>query len=366
MRIVRVEASHLANVPIPPPPLLSDPDRTSVLIVEIETDDGLIGYGMAGGPLLTSIAAFVNTEGREFLLGQDPLLNERIWQQMFRTYNQRCQTGVWCQSMSGIDIALWDIKGKAWGQPVWRLLGGAQNPVPAYVTFGMAHYGKEELAEAAKYWVEQGYDKLKMVVGVIGNSQDPEADAERVSLVRDVIGPGGELFIDANYLLSHHDALRLCKLIEPLNIAWFEEPVYGNDALLLSDLRRSTTIPIAAGQAEGHRYRHRELLLHHAVDILQPNVVYVGGYTEAAKVAAMAQAFNVPIANGGAWPCHNMHLQAGKPNGGRVEFHYITWSMYKAVCKSIPEPVDGWVTVPDTPGVGLEPRAGIIREYSVS
>jgi L-alanine-DL-glutamate epimerase-like enolase superfamily enzyme len=365
MRIARVEASHLANVPTNPPPLLSEPNRASVVIVEIETDDGPTGYGMAGGPALQSVAAFINNQGRELLQGQDPLLNERIWQQMFRTHNQRYQTGVWSQAMSAIDIALWDIKGKAFGQPVWRLLGGAQNPVPAYVTFGLPHYGKEQLAEAARHWVQQGHDKLKMVVGIIGDSQDPEADAERVAAVREAVGPGIELMIDANYLMSYHHALRLCKLIEPLDITWFEEPVYGNDALLLADLRRATTIPIAAGQNEGHRYRHRELLIHHAVDILQPNVVYVGGYTEAVKVAAMAQAFNVPIANGGAWPFHNMHLQAGKPNGRRVEFHYLSWMMYEAVCRSIPDPVEGWVTVPDTPGLGLDPRPGIIQEYRV-
>jgi L-alanine-DL-glutamate epimerase-like enolase superfamily enzyme len=285
---------------------------------------------------------------------------------MFRTYNQRYQTGTWSQAMSAIDIALWDIKGKAFGQPVWRLLGGAQNPVPAYITFGLPQYDQEQLAEAAKYWVDQGQDKIKLVVGIVGNSQDPDTDAQRITAVREAVGPDVELMIDANYLMSYHHALRLCKLIEPLNIAWFEEPVYGNDALLLADLRRATTIPLAAGQCEGHRYRHRELLMHHAVDIIQPNVVYGGGYTEGAKVAAMAQAFNIPIANGGGWPCHNMHLQAGMSNGWRVEFHYVRWMTDQAVCQSIPQPVQGWVTVPDTPGVGLDPKPGLIAEYRVA
>jgi L-rhamnonate dehydratase len=364
VQISRVEASYLTNVPTTPPPLLDGPSRASVIIVEIETDNGIIGYGATGGPLPWSIVEFINRQARPFLLGQDPMLTERIWHQMQRHFNQRTLTGVWSSGISAIDIALWDIKGKALGQPVWRLLGGAQNPVPAYITFGLPAYSKEQLAEAARYWIqEQGQDKLKMVVGVIGNSQAPEEDAERVAAVREAVGPKVQLMMDANYLMSAHHALRLCKLCEPLDMTWFEEPVYQNDARLLADLRRQTTIPIAAGQNEGHRWRHRELIVNHAVDIIQPNVVSVGGYTEAVKVAAMAQAFNIPIANGGAWPLHNMHLQAGMSNGWRVEFHYLSWMMYEAVYQNTVRPVNGWVTVPDTPGLGLDPKPGIIQEY---
>ncbi len=364
MQIKRVEASYLTNIPIPPLPLLKRPTHTHVIIVEVETDDGIIGYGVTDpGILPWSVVEFINRQAAPFLIDQDPILTERIWNQMLRTFNPRVQTGVWSNAMSAIDIALWDIKGKAWGQAVWRLLGGAQNPVPAYITFGGMAYNREQLAEAAKYWVAQGQDKLKMVVGIVGNSQDPEEDAARVRAVREAVGPDVQLMIDANYKLSFHHALRLCKLCEPYNLTWFEEPVYQNDALLLANLRRQTTIPIAAGHHEGHRYRHRELLIHEAVDILLPNVVHVGGYTEAMKVAAMAQAFNKTIANGGMWHLHNMHLQAGMSNGWRLEFNYPNWMMYRAVYKETPEPIKGWVTVPETPGLGLDPKPGIINEY---
>ncbi|MDP2949379.1 MAG: mandelate racemase/muconate lactonizing enzyme family protein [Chloroflexota bacterium] len=363
MKIARIEASYLTNVPITPPPLLKEPNRASVVIVEVETDTGLVGYGATGGMLPWSIVSFINREAAPALVGEDPLLTERVWTLMLKRFNQRALTGVWSFATSAIDIALWDIKGKCFGQPVWRLLGGAQNPVPAYITFGLPHYTREQLAEAAKFWVSQGQDKLKMVVGIVGNSQDPDEDFARVRTVREAVGPNVQLMMDANYLMSFHHALRLCKLCEPLNMTWFEEPVYQNDAVLLADLRRQTTIPISAGQNEGHRWRHRELLVHHSVDILQPNVVCVGGYTEAAKVAGMAQAFNIPIANGGAWPMHNMHLQAGMSNGWRVEFHYLSWMMYESVYQSVPKPVKGWVTVPETPGLGLDPKPGIIKEY---
>jgi L-rhamnonate dehydratase len=252
----------LTNIPTSPPPLLEGLSRANTIIVEIETDNGIIRYGATGGSLPWSIVEFVNRQVRPSLIGQDPLLTERIWHQMQRQFNQRTLTDVWSQGTSAVDIALWDIKGKALGLPVWKLLGGAQNPVPAYITFGLPSYSKDQLAEAARYWVQdQGQDKLKMVVGVIGDSQDPEADAERVAAVRDAVGPKVQLMMDAKYHLTAHHALQLCKLCEPLNITWFEEPVYQNDTRLLADLRRQTTIPLAAGQNEGHRWRHRELIV---------------------------------------------------------------------------------------------------------
>jgi len=263
--------------------------------------------------------------------------------------------------VSAIDIALWDIKGKHYREPVWRLLGGAQNPVQAYVTFGLKQYEKDQLVEVAKQLVERGETRLKMVVAV--DPENPKLDAERVRAVREAVGDQAELMIDANYLFSFNRALELCKLVEPYGITWFEEPVYQNDAKLLADLRRHTDIPLAAGQNEGHRFRHRELIVNHAVDIAQPNVCSVGGYTEAVKVAALAQAFNLPIANGGGWPHHNMHLQAAMANGWRVEFHFEMWGVGDKIYHEPAAPDHGWVTLPETPGLGLEPRADILKGY---
>lgn len=372
MQIRRVEASVL-KIPVEIP-LLTKKHPRGLVFVEIETDQGITGYGMTGFSLHEAIQEFINVEAAPFLQGKDPLLTERIWDQMFWTFNQRALTGVWSSAMSALDVALWDIKGKALGQAVWRLLGGAQNPVPAYITFGFPEYTQEQLVEAAKMWVAQGHKRLKMVVavqcyrngGVKGPAREgPEEDAARVRAVREAVGDQVELMIDANYLFPYHHALRLCKLCEPYNIFWFEEPVYQNDALLLAQLRQQTTIPIAAGQNEGHRFRHRELLIHQSVDFLQPNVLNGGGYTECAKVAGMAQAFNIPIANGGAWPHHNMHLQAGMANGTRVEFHYLAWKVGEAIFQNTPQPVQGWVTLPETPGLGLEPNFEAIKEFRV-
>ena len=372
MQIRSVEARQLV-VPVEIP-LLKKSIKRGLIFVEIKTDQGITGYGVTGYSLHQPANDFINLELAPFLRGKDPLLTEGIWDQMFWTFNQRAQTGVWSSGVSAVDIALWDIKGKALGQAVWRLLGGAKNRVPAYVTFGFPEYNQEELVEAAKMWVAKGHDKIKMVVAVDsyregrdkGPADGPEEDAARVHAVREAVGEKIELMIDANYLFHFHHALRLCKMCEPDNISWFEEPVLQNDALLLANLRRQTTIPIAAGQNEGHRFRHREFLIHQAVDFLQPNVVHGGGYTECAKVAGMAQAFNIPIANGGGWPHHNMHLQAAMANGTRVEFHYIMWTIGEKIFKDPPRPAGGWVTLPDTPGLGLEPNPDALKEYRVT
>ena len=342
-------------------PLLKEPITTSIVFVTIETDGGVAGYGLTRGSQRFGIREFINREAAPFLCGKNPLETERVWNQLYKQFNPRAQTGMWSSAVSAIDIALWDIKGKHYKEPVWRLLGGAQNPVPAYVTFGLKQYSTDQLVEVAGQLVSQGEKRLKMVVAV--DPENPQLDAERVRAVRQAVSDGVELMIDANYLFSFNRALELCKLVEPYRITWFEEPVYQNDALLLADLRRHTTIPIAAGQNEGHRFRHRELIVNHAVDIAQPNVCSVGGYTEAVKVAALAQAFNLPIANGGGWPHHNMHLHAAMANGWRVEYHFEMWGVGDKIYKEPPAPDHGWVTLAETPGLGLEPRPDALREF---
>jgi L-rhamnonate dehydratase len=342
-------------------PLLKEPIRSPIVFVAVETDQGITGYGITRGAQRFALREFINRDVAPFLRGKNPLETERVWHELYRNFNPRAQTGMWSSAVSAVDIALWDIKGKYYKEPVWRLLGGAQNPVPAYITFGLKQYTKEQLVEVAKQLVAQGEHRLKMVVAF--DPENPRTDAARVRAVRQAVGDSVELMIDANYLFSYNRAIELCKLVEPLGIAWFEEPVYQNDARLLADLRRHTTIPIAAGQNEGHRFRHRELIVNGAVDIAQPNVCSVGGYTEALKVAALAQAFNLPIANGGGWPHHNMHLHAGVANGWRVEFHFEMWGVGDAIYKEPPAPERGSVKLPETPGLGLEPRRDALAEY---
>jgi len=361
MKIIRVEATtHVIPVPVP---LLDEPVMRPLVFCSVETDEGITGYGITGPIQRHGVRELINREIAPRVIGADPFETERIWHDLYIELNPRAQTGAWSSAVSAVDIALWDIKGKKVGQPVWRLLGGAQNPTPAYITFGLPEYSIEQLVEVAKSFVAQGEDKLKMVVGVADNHQGVLDDSARVHAVRDAIGPNVQLSIDANYMFQFNNALKLSKMIEECNIEWFEEPIWGNDAPMLHDLRMRTSIPISAGQNEGHRFRHRELLEHRAVDILQPNVVYCGGYTEGVKIAAMAQAFNLPIANGGGWPHHNAHLQAAMANGWRIEYHYVMWKAGDMLFDGTVGPEKGWTTLSDRPGLGLDPKFDALKEY---
>ena len=374
MKIVRVTATPL-NVPLH----ISLPgiERSSSLEachVEVETDAGITGHGLAAITRETVIAEIVNRVIAPAIKGDDPLANELIWDKLYWTLMPRGQTGFAAQAVSAVDIALWDIKGKAFGQPVWRLLGGARARVPLYATFGFNFLTREQLAAAAKLWVSQGYRRLKMVVGhealrrreTRPLSEVIREDAARVRAVREAVGPDVELYIDANCSLDLYHATRLAEMVKPYGISFFEEPITQNDVLQMAQLRKATGMPLACGQNEGLIFRFRDLLMHDAVDYVQPNVVSSGGFTQCLKIAGLAAAFNVPLANGGAWPYHNMHLQAGVANGTFVEMHYLAIELCRKIYRGLPEPKDGWLTLPDSPGLGFDPDHDAIAAIAKS
>ena len=372
MKITRVAATPL-NVPLRI--ALAGLERNTSLeacLVEVETDEGVVGHGLAAITRETVIAEIVNRVIAPAIKGDDALAHERIWEKLYWTLLPRGQTGFGAQALSAVDIALWDIKGKAFGEPVWRLLGGARQEVPLYATFGFHFFDRDELAAVAKLWVSQGYRRLKMVVGhealrrreARALSEVIREDAARVRAVREAVGPDVELYIDANCSLDLYHATRLAEMVKPYGISFFEEPITQNDALQMAELRRATGMPLACGQNEGLIFRFRDLLLQQAVDYLQPNVVSSGGFTQCAKIAGLGAAFNVPLANGGAWPYHNMHLQAGLANGGLVEMHYLAVELCKKIYSGLPEPQDGSLTLPDTPGLGFEPDREAVAEIA--
>jgi L-rhamnonate dehydratase len=372
MKIVRVEATAL-NVPLRIAlPGIERMGSLEACFVEVETDSGIVGHGLGAITRETVLAEIVNRVIAPAIIGDDPLAHERIWDKLYWTLTPRGQTGFGAQALSAVDGALWDIKGKALGQPVWRLLGGARARVPLYATFGFNFFDREQLAAAAKLWVAQGYRRLKMVVGheaLRRRDARPLAevireDAARVMAVRDAVGPDIALYIDANCSLDLHHAALLAEMVKPCKVTFFEEPITQNDALQMRELRRRTGMPLACGQNEGLIFRFRDLLLNEAVDYLQPNVVSGAGVTQCLRIAGLAAAFNVPLANGGAWQYHNMHLQAGLANGGLVEMHYLADELYKRIYRGLPVPVDGWLTLPDAPGLGFEPDRDAIREIA--
>lgn len=348
---------------------------SSICLVKAETQTGLVGWGMTGITQAPVIERIVNHVAKPLVIGQDVMATEQIWEQLYWQLSPRGQTGYASHAIAAIDIALWDMKGKLLGQPIWKLLGGARDTVPVYATFGLEIFDRQQLAEAAKLWVAQGFTRLKMKVGHGGlrRRDEPRPMAEvitediaRIRAVRTAVGHEIELYIDANCNLDLYHASQLCQAIEPDNIAFFEEPVTQNDVRQLADLRRQTSIRLACGQNEGLAFRFRDFLVHEAVDVVQPNVVITGGYTQCAKIAGMAAAFNVPICNGGAWPFHNMHLQAGLANGWLVEWHFTAVKCIQAVYKNLPTPQNGYLQLPQTPGLGFEPDEAKVAAFSVA
>ena len=360
MKIKSIKAGvHRLSVTVP---LLKEPIARKAVFCEVETDDGHVGSGLTGGAYLPfAIVTAIEKEFLPLLKDMDPRDTEAIHEKVWWKINQRSMTGVVSSALSAIDIACWDIHGKLTGRTVAQLLGGARDWAPTYCTFGFSEYeDRDQLVEAARLQLKNGHRRLKMVVGV--HKGGWQEDARRVRAVRDAAGPDIELMMDANYKFNPVEARLLCRAIEDCNLTWFEEPLYQNDTRAMADLRSHTNIPIAAGQNEGHRWRLRELVLHQAVDILQPNVCYCGGFTEAQKAGHLAQAFNLPIANGGGWPLHNMHTMAGLMNGWRVEFHLDMQAVGELLFINPPRPADNIVRIPAKPGLGLDPNRDVLKD----
>jgi L-alanine-DL-glutamate epimerase-like enolase superfamily enzyme len=325
------------------------------VFVEVETDEGLSGFGITGSMLPWAIIACIDSHLKPALIGKDVYHTEDIHAHVWTHLNIRTYTGVISNALSAIDIALWDIRGKKENRSVHELLGGYRNWAPTYATFGYPFFDEQQLAEYAKKFLADGHKMLKMVVG--GDpSRTWRDDVRRVRATREAVGPDVDIMIDANCWFNPHDARLLARGIEDCNLMWFEEPIQQNDARALADFRRNTSIPVAGGQMEGNRWRYREHMLHQSVDVVQPNVLYNGGYTESLKVAHMAQAFNLPLANGGGWPIFNMHLLCGVMNGGPVEFHYGMWQTGKHFFDGTPDPVEGTMSLSGRPGLGFTPN----------
>ncbi|HVL37106.1 MAG TPA: mandelate racemase/muconate lactonizing enzyme family protein [Burkholderiales bacterium] len=373
MKITRVIATPL-SVPVTLDAAgLEKKTSLSACLVQVDTDQGLAGHGFTAITEEEVVAAAVNEVAAHALLGEDPLAHEKLWERLYWLLSPRGQTGYAAHAIAAIDVALWDLKGRALGQPVWRLLGGARSRVPVYTTFGFGAYARDELAAAARWWVQRGHRRLKMVVGhhALARRDEPRPveeviaeDVHRVRAVREAVGPAVDLHVDANCSLDSFHAARLARALEPFELSFFEEPVKENDIPSLLALKQATRIPLAAGQNEGLAWRFRDLMAAHAVDLVQPNVVIGGGFTQCQRIAGMASAFNLPIANGGAWAHWNMHLHAGLANGGLVEYHFAAVKVCEAIYGALPAPVEGWLELPEAPGLGFAPDPERVKELA--
>ena len=369
LTITRVHATPL-NLPVT---MGGRSTSLSICLVDVETSAGITGTGMTAITEEEVVASIVNDVAAHALVGRDPMRHEQLWDRLYWLLTPRGQSGYASHAIAAIDLALWDIKGQLLGEPCWRLLGGARDHVPVYATFGFAFFGRDELAAAAAEWVGRGFTRLKMTVGhhALQRRDEPRAvhdviadDVARVGAVREAVGPGVQIFIDANCSLDYMSALSLARRLERYDIAFFEEPVSHNDVGNLVKLRGKVGMPLAGGQNEGLASRFRDFLTAQALDVVQPNVCISGGYTQCLRIGGMAAAFNTQLANGGAWPHHNMHLHAGLANGTLVEYHSVAVECCKQVFDGLPEPTEGVLALPTAPGLGFKPNRERMAELA--
>ncbi len=320
-------------------------------VVKVETDEGFTGVGLAGGVQgAEEIGVAILEHFAQVVVGQDPFDTERIWDNMWQP-KLVGRRGITTRVISGIDIALWDLKGKITGLPVYKLLGGYTNKVPVYIAGGYYEEGKGlgELAEEMVTAVSLGARAVKMKIGGAPINED----VERVRIAREAIGPSTRLMVDANCAYRHFEAQEIARKMEPYDVFWFEEPVNPDDYEGHRLVSQSTTIPVATGENEYTRYGFRELIEGRCCDILQPDGLIMGGVTEFMKVAALAQAHDLLIAPHGNQDVH-VHLVSAIANGLTVEYYSnSTDPMWGHMFNETLMVEDGHVSPPDRPGFGI-------------
>jgi L-alanine-DL-glutamate epimerase-like enolase superfamily enzyme len=341
------------------------------LVVEVFTDDGLVGIGNAAlSPRLTKQA--IDVYLAPLLIGQNPFDVEFLWQHMYRSTIAWGRKGVGMVAISALDIAIWDLLGKATKQPVYRLLGGRTKArIPVYASRLYSQPLDALAAETIKYR-DQGYRAMKMRFGwgPVDGAAGMQHNLNLVRTIRDVVGDEVDIMADAYMGWNLDYARRMLPLLEPFNLRWLEEPVIPDDIHGYASLRAAGRIAIAGGEHEFTLYGFRELLEAKAVDYIQFDTNRVGGITQAHKIAALAEAHSVPVVPH-AGQMHNYHIVMSSINSPMAEFFprvdvEVGNELFWYIFEGEPEPVDGFIQLrDDVPGLGLTIREDALANFSV-
>jgi L-rhamnonate dehydratase len=306
------------------------------------------------------MAQFIEHRLQPLLLGSNPFDVELLWEKMFRATVNIGRKGFVLEAMSGVDIALWDIMGKATGQPVYNLLGGrTRTKIRAYASRLYPREDLESLGAEAKSYVEAGFTAMKMRFGY-GPSDGRKGMKKNLALVktvREAIGDEVDLMADAYMGWTSGYAVEMIRLLEDFHLAWIEEPVMPDDLDSYAKIRASVKTPISGGEHEFTRWGFKHLIEKQAVDILQPDVNRVGGITEARKIWALASAHNLPVVPH-AGNLHNLHLVMSHMNSPLAEGFpkepLDADTYFSHVLKGELYPSNGYFEMSDKPGIGWE------------
>ena len=356
-RVLRTPADNplLEDIPV------GDATRDFVTL-ELDTDEGIQGIGFSfipgsvGNPLITALKVTVDALG-ELVVGEDPLPVEAVVGRL-RQEMGSAGPGLFNFALTAIDMALWDIKGKALGQSVCTLLGGYRDRAATYASGQLERRRNlEYLADVGPRLVEKGFRQMKTQMGA-----EPSAEREvaRIRTLREALGPDIDLMCDVNQLWDVNRAITIGRRVEEYNLFWLEDLTVHDDYQGLARIADALTTPLAAGEYVFGITPFRQLIENRSIDIVMIDLMRVGGITQFQKVAGMAEAFNLPVVSHLA-PEVQVHNIAAIPNGLTVE--YMPWSL--RLFEETPAIIDGEIVVPDRPGLGLTFSQDAIRQYQV-
>jgi len=341
------------------------------LVVEIFTDDGLVGIGNAAlAPQITK--QVIDLYLKPLLIGKDPWDIEFLWQHMYRKTMAFGRRGIGMVAISAVDIALWDLLGKSAKQPVYRLLGGRTKPrIPVYAS-RLYSVELNEVADEAQRYKAEGYKAMKLRFG--WGPTDGAAGMQRnlnlVRTVRETVGDGIDVMADAYMGWTLDYAKRMLPLLEPFNLRWLEEPVIPDDVHGYAELKSYGRIPIAGGEHEFTSYGFRDLLEARALDYIQFDTNRVGGLTQARKIAALAEAYSVPVIPH-AGQMHNYHVVMASLNSPMAEYFPVVDvevgnELFWYIFNGEPKAKDGFINLDESvPGLGLTINEGALKQFEV-
>ena len=344
--------------------------------VEVETEDGLIGYGIVGAFDGAAEYTILN-HLRPLLLGMNVLDSRRAWELMFRATVGYGRRGIVISAISAVDLALWDLKGKILGQPVYNLLGGRmRDAIPVYASRLYASDDISHVRDEAQRYVDEGFTamKLRPAFGPADGWEGLQKNIRQIETVRDVIGPSSQLMVDVYSGWDLPYTMRMLPVLSDYNVYWLEEPVLPDDIEGYAEIRKlahSYGVLIAGGEHEATRWGVKQLLDSRAVDILQVDVNRVGGITEALGVWAMAAAHGVDVIPH-AGQVHNFHMVISHLNSPIAEYFPEPLGnpdrneVFKAFWKGEPAAEDGYVNLSEEPGLGITPDAEMVARFQVS
>lgn len=354
-------------------------DRRQTAICQITTDEGITGLGEAfyfGGP--ASIAAEVIDKALgPLIIGKDPMDTHVIWDFLYNWTRDQGMKGLPIAALSAVDIALWDIKGKALEIPVFKLLGGAYRKKALVYATGL--YEPQNVPDITAALIEEalgykaaGFSGMKLKVGY-----GIDTDLKYIEAIREAIGEDLYLMVDANHAYNSGEAIRLARGMEPFRIHWFEEPVPPEDIDGYVEIKNSVTIPIAGGECEYTRYGFRELIQRRAVDILQPDLCAAGGFSEMSKIVAMASAANLPVIPH-VWGTNvglaaALQLFASLPNFPERRFPAEPFFEYDQSPHPLRDGVtietfkmeNGHLNIPERPGLGITLDSAFVKQHAL-